>query len=88
MAYFTVYLFASFLAVCPSYSVMYIENNAYQNMVITIGEQVEEDWRLVHRIREVFEKGSEFLHTVTRSEIYIKHIMTITVIHKIFHILH
>ena len=68
MAYFTGFLIASLLTVCQSNSVMYIENNAYKNMVITIGEHVEEDWRLVHRIREVFEKGSEFLHRVTRSE--------------------
>ena len=68
MAYFYGFLITSLVAVCQSYSVMYIENNAYQNMVITIGEHVEEDWRLVHRIREVFEKGSEFLHRVTRSE--------------------
>ena len=82
MAYFTVFLFAAFLAVCQSYSVMYLDNNAYQNMVITIGEHVEEDWRLVHRIKEVFEKGSEFLHRLTRSGVYSKHIMTITVIYK------
>ena len=86
MAYFTVFLFASFLAVCQPYSVMYLENNAYQNMVITIGEQVEEDWRLVHRIKEVFEKGSEFLHRLTRSAVYSKHIMTITVIYKLKYI--
>ena len=66
MAFFTVFVIAHFLAVCQPYSVMYLENNAYQNMVITIGEHVEEDWRLVHRIREVFEKGSQFLHRVTR----------------------
>ena len=76
MAYFTVFLIASLLAVCQSYSVMYIENNAYKNMVITIGEHVKEDWRLVHRIKEVFQNGSEFLYKVTRSEniYYILHI--------------
>ena len=66
MASFTVCVIASFLAVCQSYSVMYLENNAYKNMVITIGEHVKEDWRLVHGIREVFQKGSEFLYKVTR----------------------
>ena len=60
------YVIAQFLAVCQSHSVMYLENNAYQNMVITIGEHVKEDWKLVDRIKEVFENGSEFLYRVTR----------------------
>ena len=66
MAFFTVFVLAHFLAVCQSSSVMYLENNAYQNMVITIGEHVKEDQKLVNRIMEVFEKGSQFLYRVTR----------------------
>ena len=72
MVSFTLSVFVFFMAVRQLYSVMYIENNAYKNMVITIGEHVKEDWRLVHRIREVFQNGSEFLYRVTRSgNIYI-----------------
>ena len=65
---FSALLFLSFLAGCNSHSVMYIEDNAYQNMVITIGEHVKEDWKLVDRIKEVFGNGSEFLYGVTRYE--------------------
>ena len=66
MAFLTVFAVAQFLVVCQTYSVMYIENNAYKNMVITIGEHVEQDWKLVDRIKEVFGDGSEFLYTATR----------------------
>ena len=67
MASFTLSVIVFFLAGYQSYSVMYIENNAYQNMVITIGEHVKEDQKLVNRIMEVFQNGSEFLYKVTRS---------------------
>ena len=66
MVFLTVFVVAQFLAVCQSYSVMYLENNAYKNMVITIGEGVKQDWKLVDRIKEVFGNGSEFLYNATR----------------------
>ena len=59
-------LLASMLVVCETKSVMFIENNAYQNVVIVIGEHVKENWKLVDRIKEVFENGSEFIYQVTR----------------------
>ena len=59
-------LLASVLVVCETKSAMYMENNAYQNVVIVIGEHVKENWKLVDRIKEVFENGSEFIYQVTR----------------------
>ena len=59
-------LLASVLVVCETKSTMIIENNAYQNVVIVIGEHVKENWKLVDRIKEVFENGSEFIYQVTR----------------------
>ena len=59
-------LLASVLVVCETKSTMFIENNAYQNVVIVIGEHVKENWKLVDRIKEVFENGSQFIYQVTR----------------------
>ena len=59
-------LLASVLAVCKPESAMFIENNTYQNVVIVIGEHVKENWKLVDRIKEVFENGSEFIYQATR----------------------
>ena len=45
---------------------IYIQDNAYQNVVIVIGEGVKEDWGLVDKIKQVITDASDYLYTVTR----------------------
>ena len=54
------------LSVTTVHSAIYLEDNAYQQVVIVIGDRVKEDWGLVDKIKKVFTDASESLHIVTR----------------------
>ena len=60
-----VFLASSQVEACGRGS-MYISNNGYKGMLISISENVDEDPNLITRIREVFTEASAFLYKATR----------------------
>ena len=45
---------------------VYLENNGYRNILITIGDQVQEDPKLIDMIKQLFTDASQFLYDATR----------------------